>query len=200
MTRLACLALLLLLNAATAPSAEGLLAILAQGPRQEKLYYDQEHLPDVVAKLIAGSESVREYQDAYRGTDDEIAKFNLVLIMDKKLLRGIWTGADKDATLDFLRKCVRNANPWIKTEAVYALGNSGDRTALADVRKCLDDVSLTAVFHAVVAYRQLSGELPELSAAQLKKIAAFNRLIGDAEARNALADKELADYAKQAAF
>ncbi|MBA3937126.1 MAG: HEAT repeat domain-containing protein [Planctomycetes bacterium] len=200
MIRSTCLALLMLLTLPAATCAEGLLAILSKGQRQEKLYYTLDALPPAVSQLIAGNQPAREYQDAYRATDDEITKFNLVLIMDKKLHQGIWTGADHDAALAFLRSCVRNANPWIKTEAVFALGNSGDPTALPDVRTCMDDASLTAVYHAVLAWRQLSGDMPELNAAQQRKVQAFSRLSGDMEAQNALADKELADFVTHAAF
>ena len=163
--------------------------------RQTQLYYEVEELPQAVKALIEAKLSVAQIATAYAKTDDQIKKFNLVLILDKKAVSGQLNQAEMAAANAFFRDCLGHANPWIKTEAVFALGNADGAVALPAIERCLKDRSLTVVYHAAIAIQMISGRDPKLTDEQADKVRKVAALPGIAE-KNALAELELKEYIK----
>lgn len=165
--------------------------------RQEELYYVE--LPATVTSLVASPIPLADYIARYRETDDEILRFNLVVILDKRLRTGAIVGEERTQAIAFLAECLREGNPWIRTEAVYALGNAQGAAADAAIRACLDDVSQTVVYHAVIALIQIHGEQPDLSPEQEATLAAVHRAQAEGT-HNELAMRELRTYMNRGGF
>lgn len=168
--------------------------------RQERLYYKLDALPPTVQQLIRDPVDVAQFVSSYAKAKDETKKFNLVLILDKKLRAGAIPDADKPAAISFFRSCLAHGNPWIVTEAAFALGNAKAEDALPDITACFKNTSVTAVFHAVLAYQMITGELPVLDEHLQGMIRRFPALKEDGGARNQLADEEMRDYLSRSIY
>jgi hypothetical protein len=162
--------------------------------RQERLYYTMDQLPESVNKLTEKDIAISAFVKGYNNSIDEIKRFNLILILDKKLCAGQYKGDDKTMAIEFLRQKLKSGNPWIKTEAVYALGNIRADNAKEDILGCLDDKSITASYHAYVAYRLTFNEEPALTDEQMERIMRFDNIGNNIDEINKLADKELSEF------
>jgi hypothetical protein len=167
--------------------------------RQEKLYYDEETLPATVKRLIESDLAVADFNKAYRDSKDEVIRFNLVLIVDKRVRHNKWNAQERDAAMKFFQDALNSDNPWIITEAVYSLGNAQVAAALPAVKKCLDSKSGLAVFHATIAYIAITGERPQLTQEQVAKIMVVQKAF-EGSRQNDLADQEIAEYLSQKVF
>jgi hypothetical protein len=164
--------------------------------RQEQLYYTVPTLPADVQALIQGPIVVSDAIAYYKRTNDEVIKFNLVLILDKKVRAHQLSDKDTALACDFFAICLGHANPWIVTEAVFALGNAQGKEALPAIQSCFTSPYATVVFHAVVASKMITGAMPNLSQVemdQVKTVYALTRT-GNHDALNELASKELQAY------
>ncbi|HYE06334.1 MAG TPA: HEAT repeat domain-containing protein [Planctomycetota bacterium] len=185
---LAAIAAFLCLSADAQTALEGL-----KDDHQKKLYYKTEELPACVTALIADDVAVDELVRYHDAAKNEILKFNIILVLDKKVRNKTIGQADIDTCLALFTKCLTEGNPWIKTEAVFALGNANGKEALPQIVRCLDDPSATVVYHAVMAHVMITKNLPRMTEAQQRKfIKAQEAVVNDR--RNELADAELADY------
>jgi hypothetical protein len=195
---LLCLASLCL-GAPAAAAASAFDALLRE--RQEQLYYTVETLPATVRALIDDAPAVQEAIDSYAAAKDEYVKFNLVLILDKQVRSGRVKDADKALALTFFASCLEHGNPWIKTEAVYALGNAQAQGALPAIRRCFDDDSATVVFHAALSYIEVTKQRPDLTREQQGRFDAAARAAeAGNDGLNRLADQELARYVSAAPY
>lgn len=192
------LLLLTVLLAAVLPAAE--IADLAK-ERQVKLYYSEATLPKTVKELIDDARPVADYAAAYAATRDEITKFNLVIIIDKKLRRPKVAEADRKAGLALLVTATKEGNPWVQTEAVFALGNAKGKEANAEILHLLKSESDLAFFHAVLAYAQANQVIPELDEDQRDRFLRMQAFMDlGPERQNQLADIEMERYLKRKTF
>lgn len=169
--------------------------------RQEKLYYQRADLPRVVQELIEKPLAVRELRACFDATADEKIRFNLLLIIDKKIREGKLIDGERDQAVAMLVDVVRDGNPWIQTEGVYAIGNADGAAGNAAIITLLDAKSDLAFFHAVFAYQQINGKLPELTAEQRQRLVRVNQVMsGPKEEIDTLAERELAAFMSRFAF
>jgi hypothetical protein len=169
--------------------------------RQEKLYYQRANLPKVVQELIEKPLAVRELRACFDATADEKIRFNLLLIIDKKIREGKLIDGERDQAVAMLVDVVRDGNPWIQTEGVYAIGNAEGAAGNAAIITLLDSKSDLAFFHAVFAYQQINGKLPDLTAEQRQRLVRVNQVMqGPKEEIDALAERELATFMSRFAF
>jgi hypothetical protein len=194
-----CLCYLVLMSAAWAEGQVDIFADLAQGG-QERLYYDSDALPEAVQSLIAAPISVAQVKQAYDGTTDELRHFNLVLILGKKLAKGLYAGDELAQGEAFLRSTLTEANPWVKTEALYALGEMKAQDSEAVITACFNDRSKTVTYHAVVAYFVIYERMPELTPQQGERVAFVVNECNGLDEKNTLADQELNEYIRSRAY
>ena len=164
--------------------------------RQESLYYTADKLPDAVKNLIKKEMVIDQLFAEYQKTGDEKKKFNLIIILEGKLDAGQYQNEEKAKAVDFLRGALKSGNPWLKAEAVYALGNLQVEGAKEDIQGCLSNTSLIVSYNAYVAYKQIFKEEPALTAEQKEKFNVFTKALAqnDLDIINQLADKELAEF------
>jgi hypothetical protein len=161
--------------------------------RQEHLYYEADQLPATVQALIEQPLGVAAMIEHYRRVGGEKDKFNLILIMGGKTELGLIAGGDRELAVGFFETCLADPNPWVRTEAVYAIGNAQGDSALATVRRHLEDPSDLVTFHAILSLLQIQGDLPALDERQAEVL----RRVGsglEAGRGNELADAELDAY------
>jgi hypothetical protein len=175
--------------AAVASAAGASVFDVLQTQREEQLYYHDDLLPAAVRNLIAGPLSVPAATTYFAQSQDDVLRFNLVLILGQKVRDGGLDPQERKAAVDFLAGCLKDGNPWIKTEAVFALGNAHAQGALPEIRRCLDDPNPTVVYHAALAIRAITGALPPFTSDQLARARLVDGL--NSHDRNALADDEL---------
>lgn len=156
---------------------------------QEKLYYNTAALPKAVVALVERNLPIDVLVGEYAQSKDEINRFNLIVILDKKLIAGQYQGEDRAKAIALLKTALKDGNPWSKTEAVYALGNAKAVEARIDMIKALSDSSVTVTHHAFVAIAQTFGAVPPATPAQQARLDAFAKADD-----NQLADRELAEY------
>ncbi len=162
--------------------------------RQEKLYYDVTLLPDSVKTLIAADIPIGALANAYDIEKNEIKRFNIIIILDKKIKNNAYKDNDRVEAIEVLKKAIKAGNPWIRTEAIFALGNAKCADAQAIMTGCLDDPSATVTFHAFMAIQGTFGAVPNLTESQVLRMKIFIDADNRADGKNTLADKELADY------
>jgi len=164
--------------------------------RQEQLYYNIPTLPADVLALIQAPFAASDAIAYYKKTNDELIKFNLVLILDQKVIAHQFTIPDNALVCAFFTDCLGHANPWIVTEAVFALGNARLKNALPAIQGCLASPYATVVYHAVEASTRITGMTPDLTPDEVRKVDSVNSLmltVGN-DGLNALSDKELHSY------
>lgn len=166
--------------------------------RQERLYYDRDTLPQVVQELIAAPVSVADFRAFYENTRDEKIRFNILLIVDKKIREEKLMDGDGEAAVALLRDVMRDGNPWIQTEGVYALGNAGGADNVKAIASVLESRSDLALFHALIAYNQVTGQVPELDEAKLQRIKKVSGL--SSEERQQLAEREWTTFMSSLAY
>jgi len=162
--------------------------------RQERLYYDVNQLKDSVQSLIAADIPIGVMAHAYDIENDEIKRFNIIIILDKKIKNNEYKENDRVEAIEILKKAIKAGNPWIRTEAIYALGNAKCADAQEIMNACLDDPSATVTFHAVIAIQNTFGIVPELTESQKLRMKTFMDAESREDGKNKLADKELAEY------
>jgi hypothetical protein len=163
--------------------------------RQEQLYYHDENLPDAVKKLIGTPVVVADAIAYFRRSKDDLVKFNIMIILEQQIHNLTLPGPDCDTANAFFATCLTNGNPWIETEAVFALGNAGSPKYLPQITRCLDSPYPTVVYHAIGAIHAITGNLPPLTRDQVAKFREVPPFpLGDFRAINAFSDTELKTY------
>lgn len=158
----------LLLLALAAP-AEAVSLEDLHDERQEELYYDWETLPATVRELVAADIRIADMVAFFEETYSEKARFNVVLIVGKKL--GRLPPQEIAEARAFLVDCLEHPNPWVRTEAVFAVVGPGAGSGLAAaIAGLFDDPSDLAFYHAVESYMRLTGERPELDDGQADRL------------------------------
>ena len=169
--------------------------------RQEQLYYSRESLPKVVQDLIELPLSVPDMFAFYKASTDEKIRFNLVLIIDKKIRENKLIEGERDQAIAMLVQVVRDGNPWIQTEGVFAIGNAQGAVGNQAIINLFDTKSDLAFFHAVIAYNQINEKVPDLTAEQKQRLVRVSQVMsGPKEERDKLAEQELAAFMQQFAF
>jgi hypothetical protein len=186
------LALVLLLAAAGAAEVDDLLVRL-DAERQERLYYNDATLSPAVVALERSRVRVAELAERFDGSTDHHVRFSVIVALGHRMAAGAVDEAERPAAIALLVRCLHGGSPWVRTEAVYALGQASAVEAERAIVRCLDDSSCTAVFHAWIAYRQIAGRDLPLTRRQRDQIERFQQHASD----NAFADQELADWARR---
>ncbi len=125
--------------------------------RNTVLYYDGARFPENVKELILAPGNIASLIGAYRKDKrDPLYRFNLIMILNKKIDYGIDEGYTK-AIETTLLKAIHDPDPWVRTEAVWGLGNIGHTGDLPALIPLLDDPDEDVLNETVLSLGKLSG-------------------------------------------
>jgi Protein of unknown function (DUF1161) len=109
--------------------------------RNMNLYYNYADMPGNVSALMQRPDNVMELIAALtRGDDDALVRFNLAMILNKKLSVGSLSEADRSAINAALAEQLDDESAWVRTEAVWGLRFAPDAKYKAAVEALVDDV------------------------------------------------------------
>lgn len=108
--------------------------------RNMSLYYNYSDMPGNVIALMQHQDNLGELIAALkRHDDDALVRFNLTLILNKKLTNGSVNKADHSAINATLVKQLDDESAWVRTEAVWGLRFAPDVKYEAAVEALVDD-------------------------------------------------------------
>jgi hypothetical protein len=164
-----------------------------QTQREEHLYYADDALPAAVKALIKDPATVADAVAYYRQAKDDLVRFNILIILDKRMTTpGLLADADRAPAIAHFAAALKDPNPWLRTEAVSALGDAGDRANLQKIARCLNDPCPTVVHFANGGILSITGKRAPLTPAQANQdLKATMAELKGWDAMNALADAEL---------
>ncbi len=122
--------------------------------RIENLYYDD--FPENIKELIVKSGIFAELQKAYQEYEnDELARFNIIIVLNHKKAR---SKIEKQLLEETLLFAVMDSSEWVRTEAIWGVGLSGDIKAAPFIIPTLDDASPLVVNEAILSLYKLTSE------------------------------------------
>lgn len=108
--------------------------------RNEQLYYDSKSFPGNLKSLQARSGTTPALIAAYKADSrDELFRFNLVILMSKRLVDPKLGEDERSALGDTLAGALKDRAAWVRTEAADALFNTGDRRHIAALQALAAD-------------------------------------------------------------
>lgn len=108
--------------------------------RNESLYYDPSNFPSNLKEIERREGGVAELAAAYRADqDDPVFRFNIILLLNRKLKTQTLTAADKDAIANCLVDSLKDTSSWVRTEGVWGLRFVGNGRHLDAVNALLND-------------------------------------------------------------
>ena len=120
-------------------STPDLIARLATS-RNERLYYSDNDFPEHLKVLLRRPGIVGDVVAAYRAKPaDFMLRFNLVLVLVQQLKLRVARADEVDLAADELVLALRDAHPWVRTEAVAGLRFAPRARDEAAVRALADD-------------------------------------------------------------
>lgn len=152
----------------TAPPAPSSPLDILRTQRQTRLYYDTTTLPPAVLALSTRPDlTVGDCQQALQHAVDPLVRFNVVLLLGLRLENHQWAGLEVGKAETALEGVLHDPDPWIRTEAAYALGLAKDAQAVPALTQLLQDPAPTVLLHAALALQQINGAFPRLTPAQM---------------------------------
>ncbi|MFO1519206.1 MAG: HEAT repeat domain-containing protein [bacterium] len=125
--------------------------------RNITLYYEEAHFPENVKELILLPGNIDALIGAYqKDKKDNLYRFNIIMILNKKIEYRIDEGRSKAIEKELL-KAIHDPDPWVRTEAVWGLGNIGNTGDLSALIPLLDDPDDNVLNETVLSLSKLSG-------------------------------------------
>lgn len=117
--------------------------------RNVNLYYNYSDMPGNVTALMQHQDNLAELIDTLKyGDDDALVRFNLTLILNKKLSNGSVNEAGRSAINATLAEQLNDESAWVRTEAVWGLRFAPDAKYEAAVEALVDDTDLNVSLEA----------------------------------------------------
>lgn len=108
--------------------------------RNEQLYYDSKSFPGNLKTLQARNGTTPALIAAFKADSrDELFRFNLVILMSKRLVDPRLTEDERNALGDTLAGALKDRAAWVRTEAADALFNTRDRRHIAALQALAAD-------------------------------------------------------------
>jgi Protein of unknown function (DUF1161) len=108
--------------------------------RNMNLYYNYSDMPGNVIALMQYQDNLEELIAALkRGDHEALVRFNLTLILNKKLSNGSVNETGRSAINAALAEQLNDESAWVRTEAVWGLRFIPDAKYEAAVEKLVDD-------------------------------------------------------------
>ena len=121
--------------------------------RIETLYYDS--YPTNVKNLMVRPPGViLDLIRAYDGGGDDLFRFNIIVILNH---RSTLTDPEKAVIVQCLGRALKDAFPWVRTEAVWGLGFLGSSDVIPQIIHLLDDPDENVVNETILTLGKLSG-------------------------------------------
>ena len=122
--------------------------------RIEDLYYDD--FPENIKELIVKTGIFAELQKAYQEYEnDDLARFNIIIVLNHKKAR---SKIEKKLMEETLLFAVMDSSEWVRTEAIWGVGLSGDVKAAPVIIPALDDASPIVVNEVILSLYKITSE------------------------------------------